>query len=662
MVDDLAHAPQEWRFKRAASPGYKESAISFSPAIAAKTAEPVGEWIEGEIPFLAYRGVTEDNGSQDFSGFVNGSNLDNNSTIYQGGLLNNERTLFYFPPQWESEFSRVDFGDFEGSQPDPGLATFFIKPDFTEAPGPFFKGNGYNSTEVHELETPIRADYFYFRQTYPAPAEIKFYGRRRNVPIISWARTTKPAQDIFGVVKYVYDINKPSFQGLDQAKLAIADSVHVYRDYVDLYTIMERVDEVATGRVGLQPCPGGYWSLDDQYENRKAAGKRVVFCLKGSEGSPVYQQALKQAVIRYGPNKNIPLSEVSIITDGPARNEVKIGLDLVHYYQLGNEPTRWWKGRADLVNQTNLEGMMTTEELALMWATSAATIRSVDPTAYIIGSGMPSNKPAFIVSMAYWWKKMGLTKCPVNAWAYHEYNNEEGIQNQSGGEPKGVCPEMAGMHERADNLQQVLHEQFPGEGIELWITETGYSVQHPVTGNQNNIAKNFPDRSNRLTQKDWSCRTALVCLRKSLAGNTFYQSYNDYGFQFKPDINWPWDLTCGIWDEDAQGNLSKFPVAWGLEQMRDLLFDYHMTVPAVYPGPAVLEDKFEKPGSSTLIYSLVSPTQDRTVVPYSFTVPAGKTGKLLRLSDNSATPIETPLNVGPNTINVTEDPCFVVVS
>ncbi|MBC6988555.1 hypothetical protein [Hymenobacter sp. BT491] len=42
IVDDLAHDPQEWRFKRAASTGYNESLVAYSPAIAAKPATPVG--------------------------------------------------------------------------------------------------------------------------------------------------------------------------------------------------------------------------------------------------------------------------------------------------------------------------------------------------------------------------------------------------------------------------------------------------------------------------------------------------------------------------------------------------------------------------------------------------------------------------------------------
>jgi hypothetical protein len=38
QVDDLAHDPQEWAFKRAASTGYLESPVAYSPAIAAKQA------------------------------------------------------------------------------------------------------------------------------------------------------------------------------------------------------------------------------------------------------------------------------------------------------------------------------------------------------------------------------------------------------------------------------------------------------------------------------------------------------------------------------------------------------------------------------------------------------------------------------------------------
>lgn len=61
QVDNLGHNPQEWRFKRAASAGYAESDISYSPSIApAPTNDLLNLFGDGNS---ILHGTTEDNGS-----------------------------------------------------------------------------------------------------------------------------------------------------------------------------------------------------------------------------------------------------------------------------------------------------------------------------------------------------------------------------------------------------------------------------------------------------------------------------------------------------------------------------------------------------------------------------------------------------------------------
>ena len=606
--------------------------------------------VYGEIPWMAYRGVVMDNSSQNFAPLRDG-NLADNTGLEQSALVDNPDIVFPFPPEMKTTITEIWFGDGQHSHDaaKPMKTRFLAAGTYADVPGPTFEGNLYNEYEKKVLPAPVRTDYFIMPRSYPLPTEIKFFGWYKPVVETAYTPQKTLVENALGAVSYVWNFQFPSGNGMNPAKMEIAQAPNLYRLYVD----MGNIKEASSKKFIFQPMNGA-WKTDDMLDSLKRRGKDIIFCLKGDEGLPDFVDACRQIAIRYGSNANVPDNLVNVYSSGnyPA-NVVKKGLGLITKIQLGNEPNRWWKGR---FSANNPEGMMTPFEIAAQAKLCYDAIKQIDPNIEVILPGLATNNPAYLEGMILWAKMYNKGNLPWDAAAYHEYNNTQSGQNQTGGITPGVAPELAGMLKRAKVFAQVMYESAPARNLKTYITETGYSIS-PVNPSQA-APLSIAGRDRFHVQADWSIRSALVALRAGLAGVTFYQLYDDDNYRTKPDTYMNWDLSCGIANEDNSGHLSLRPATRYFQQLTSLLQSYSIQN-SFTTSDSVYVDKLTKPGMPD-VYSLVRGSASGKTSAYTLNLPGVTSIELNSFNDTGLTTTKQIISInGSYTTTVTETPVFI---
>jgi hypothetical protein len=660
QVDNSAHEVATWQFRIKAGENRLASSWAPSSYIYAKTVAsptptpdptpaPTGEWgpwVEGEIPYNPQWAFAMDVSNQDFTGFFDKDlqgqpNISANVDLGDARQTNRPDLVFQFPEsQIEVELSGVDFGDGQhdsgGNEP---MHSFYIAPQangiFPRVPAFDFNGQAGNGVwQNNNFDSNKQAVAFVMQWVYPMPTQVRFRGRYRLKTPPALVLNTVPAQYSFGAVSYIYDFCKPSGEGIDLAKLTLAAKAsHFFRLYIDIGDIYDE----ATGLCTFQPMRSGGWSLDDVLTYlTKTLGKSVTLCLKGREGATYYPEVAKQLVIRYGNNKNVPLSEVKVFTGpGYPANQIKIGLGVIAALQVGNEQTRWWKGDADIEHQQNLEGNMTIREVYDQHKKCWDLCKAIDPTMIMCAFGTPSNAPGTMQGVAWLCKLLNNGVLVFDEVAFHMYMNSNGGQNL-GGAPVGVQPELNDvLYKTIIRFHRTMQWLSPNKVIPVKITETGYSTQNKsdsstgpnaYTTNPEQTAVATPNFDIYQTALNWGARTNLECMRAGLAGCATYQQYHDGSHVSQPHKFGPWDTSNGIFYSDINGVIGLYPESDGMQQMKELLFDYYL-VSSDLSNPLMIVNRFVKQGAPD-IYSLHLVTHNDGSAPYMLPVAAGKVATL----------------------------------
>ncbi|GAA4779813.1 hypothetical protein GCM10023231_03270 [Olivibacter ginsenosidimutans] len=369
--------------------------------------------------------------------------------------------------------------------------------------------------------------------------------------------------DLLGINAFEWDFlqdpNRPSEPGLNiyEPKMRLIKSFSGVRHYLD----WEKLED-HPGSYTFNPTRRGGWNYDTIYRRCKEEGIFVVTCIQTTpdwlyntypekershdnipapygadrENPASYLAQAKAAfqfAARYGSNGKVDRSLVHV--NDTARwntdriNEVKIGLDLVHYVECGNEPDKWWKG-----NGVQQNGRQYAANLSAFYDGHKGTlgkdvgVKSADPTMKVVMGGLARANVAFIKDMIAWckehrgYKKDGHVDLCFDILNYHLYSNDNlsWFSKLFKSASHGIAPELSNLGEVADSFVHLSNEL---GGMPVWSTEVGYDLD------SKSLQRAIPigSKSAEMVQADWLIRTALLYGRHGVDKVFFYQLYDN---------------------------------------------------------------------------------------------------------------------------------------
>jgi len=456
-----------------------------------------------------------------------------------------------------------------------------------------------------------------------------------------------------------------------EPKMELVKSFAGVRHYLDWGRI-----ETEKGKYTFSPTHSGGWNLDLMYQRSKADGIDMLVCLKTCpnwllETYPSNERDAENVPMPYGSDKANPASYIlqakagfqfaarygytnqtdlsSITIDQAPRwtgdqvNEVKTGLGLIKYIECDNERDKWWKG--DKAYQkpeeyaANLSAFYDGDKGKLG---KGVGIKAADPKMQVVMAGLAKTDVNYVAAMIEWCKKNrgfkadGSVDLCFDVINFHLYANDHLTNN--GNASKGIAPELSEAGEVAADFVKLANTYH----LPVWVTEAGYDVnaQSPQR------AVKIGDKSELVTQADWTIRTALLYARNGIKKLFFYELYDDNV------SNSTQYASSGL----ISGDLKRKPAADYILQVKNLLgnFSYRQTISE---SPFVDVYKY---GSKT-IYAMVMPTQEGKTLTYTLKVPGTKQVIIHQPTAGSGSMTNRTEKTVNNAIQitVTETPVFV---
>lgn len=408
---------------------------------------------------------------------------------------------------------------------------------------------------------------------------------------------------------------------------------------------------------------GGGWNFDDYYTKLKNAGIMVAPSIKGSANwiaekadfkpvdvgqdatNPASYKAhadhMFQFAARYGSTK-VPDVKLKLAPNQPRVS----GLNLLRYFENGNEPNAWWHGR---------QGYSTPYELA---AQSSADydghkkslgdtfgIKNADPNAKLVMAGLAGLDLNYIKAMKTWadWNRDG--DFPADVLNVHTYSNNIGGQGNS---RIGISPEEDRLKERLQELTDYRDRYLSGK--ELWLTEFGYDT-HPgsVQG-----ARIIGETSAEETQARWLVRSYLAIAAAGVDRAAQYMLRDagtgpgKYG-------------TSGLTSEKGEW---KPKTSWYYTYaLKNRLTGMRFAGEVASGNPKVWIYKFRSDNGSGA-YAVWCPTAENAMVAnFALPVAGAKTATQIALQHGDTNGVAAPLRIAANTVTlqVSEKPIFVIV-
>lgn len=274
-----------------------------------------------------------------------------------------------------------------------------------------------------------------------------------------------------------------------------------------------------------------------------------------------------QYVARYGSTK----VNLSLLSVNPAPrwtndkiNTLKTGLNLVKYFEVWNEPDKWWK--------PGTPANATPAETAAMISACAdghcgtmgnnVGIKTADPNAKVVMGGLTSFNLDYVGKMYDWWKANRPDgKAPIDVFNFHHYANSNNNGNgQSSTTSIGVSPEENDIKGKIKDIKSILHHLSPTN--EIWLSEYGYVTS---TGSSQRCPA-IGTMSQYQVQGAWIVRSILEMAAAGLDKAYLYEVYDQSSSQTEL-----WGK-AGIYTSQALD--VKKPIANYLETLTPLLKGY----------------------------------------------------------------------------------------
>lgn len=572
-----------------------------------------------------------------------------------GSYVNQPMTLSIITDKWEritvAKFTGESYNEWVG--PDPTNPKSFV------------------------LKTPPTAKikYLLINTFGNYPTEIELYGTyTASTKTLADApnKTIKMKQGL-GVNGFEWDFFSQS--KIDENKFKAIKSFGGFRHYIDWDKL-----EATEGNYTFNPTFNGGWNYDAIYERCKLEGIEVLACIQTAPDwlintypeadrdnniSPVkYGKSVEiptsyieqarvafQFAARYGSNPNVDKSLVSVYSKPRWThdnvNSVKIGLDVVKYIECGNERDKWWRGRnayqTAREHAANLSAFYDGHKNTMG---KGVGVKNADPNMMVVMAGLSTANPDYVKGMVDWCKEFRGYKADSTVdlcWDvvnYHLYA-DNGNSAQDGTSTRGAAPEVSNAGKTAKDFVQMAHKYL--NDMPVWITELGYDL------NQGSPLKAIPiaNKSEYITQADWSLRSSLMYNRLGIERSFFYELYDD---NFENPIQFG---SSGLINQ----NLSRRPAADYIYQTNKLMGDY-VYKETISQDPLV--DRYELNGKSA--YVLVVPDEKARTTQYKLDLPRiPKATIYIPKIGADAMREEAVLSIeGKFSLTVTETPIFLI--
>ena len=481
-------------------------------------------------------------------------------------------------------------------------------------------------------------------------------------------------KNYLGVNAFEWDFSENNATStISEQRMPLIKSFGGIRHYLDWEKI-----EPDEGKFTFNPSHSGSWYYDVIYQRLKDEDMYLLTCLKtipqwlqntypkemqNNENVPApygldkskpisYIKQAKagfQFAARYGSNKNIDPNLVSVNKsirwNGDEANSIKIGLSLVKYIECDNERDKWWKG---------IQAEQSAEEYAANLSAfydgdkgklgKNAGVKTADPNMKVVMAGLAAANTEFVTKMIEWCRKNrglkpdGTIDLCFDIINYHLYAND-GFLND-GKATVGVAPELSEIGSVADKFVKMANDR--ANGMEVWVTETGYDVG-PKTPQR---AIPIESKTSLITQADWNLRTSLLYARHGIKRCIFYMLDD---VDSKSSIQYS---SSGFHYDD----LSRRPSADYIFQAKKLLGNYFY-FKTLSNEPVVDLYKLNKKE----IYVLTVPDQKDRKVIYQLNLGQSKQAIIHSLQVGKEDMLSKTVNTknGILTITVTETPVFV---
>ena len=216
---------------------------------------------------------------------------------------------------------------------------------------------------------------------------------------------------------------------------------------------------------------------------------------------------------RYGNNPNVDQSHIHLHTTEP----MKVGLDLVKYYEYGNEQDRHWGGANAYNNPLEFAVRMSAISDGHMGQLGPGCgVKTADPNAKMVLGGLAVPNVSYVRQMCKHWDVIrGPGNYPVDVINFHQYNSYGEIPDvpvYSSIASYGVPPEdpWCGFKTMVESWVNFRDEMMPN--AEIWITEVGYDEHYGgvISPNSTNLAVRQKHKGH------WLLRTHLFCKMKGI--------------------------------------------------------------------------------------------------------------------------------------------------
>ena len=383
----------------------------------------------------------------------------------------------------------------------------------------------------------------------------------------------------------------------------------------------------------------------------------------------VYSDHMFAYAARYGRNSSEVLRQIAgLHTTGTPT----VGLDLVNWIELGNEPDANWHGgivsyysayQLAALNSACYDGHGNTLKSSISDQGYHFGIKNADPTMGVGMAGISAASNEYMTAMCYWMKANRPDgKVAFDAFNVHHYMSKPiTVQTPSGEQTRyvGMSPEEADLQGVLSQLVEIRNKYYADK--EVWITEFGWDTnQSYATVNSSHA---YGEYTGRQVQAMWLTRAYLLLSASGVDKATMYMC-EDISVEAEAVGKFG---SSGViaYEYDENGNTVevKKDSYYYLYTLKNTLGSYTFDSEIEAYDDNVMIYKFTNANGKTA-YAVWCPTSDGTKVENYCLSIGGDSATLVENAYGEESGVQSTLeadDLGYVKVNVSESPIYIVV-